>query len=258
MNIQPGGSLIIAWQAKDKPALVVGAGDVACGRVNNLLNADAIVTIVAPTLTNDSLSTYVKSNPPNLTYIQKQVVVPGSKTESHFESLSPEQLLLDENTNIPKFSIVLTAINTPGVSESIHKVCKQYGIPVNVADVPPLCDFYFASTIRKGPLQVAVSTGGSAPRLARRIRLDIEHSIDSLGQVENAIEKMGILRAKLRIHTDNNPNLHKTDQEKIRNRMKWMSAVCDSWSYSQLATMDEETMEKLVAQYPQPALPSSP
>lgn len=250
MNVQPGGSLIVAWQAKDKPALVVGGGDVARGRVNALLDAGAVVTVVAPALTNPDLAAYIQSRPPNLTYVNKAVSTDGTN-----DSLSIDDLLATEKT--AGYSLVLTAIDNPAVSRAIHAACKKIGIPVNVADVPPLCDFYFASAIRRGPLQVAVSTGGSAPRLARRIRIDVEESIDALGSIETAIEKVGVLRAKLRVLTDaeENKHLHETDQAKIKNRMKWMSAVCDGWSYAQLADLDEDSMDRLVAKYPDPPQP---
>lgn len=278
MNIQPGGSLFVAWQIKSKPVLVVGAGDVAQGRVENLLDADAIVTIVAPEIANRELRQFLESEPKSVTFEKNRVTLgeDGDKKDSKSEdqeeeeveltsklsnthissipSISPKDLLIDPKTNKPKYSMVLTAINAPGVSEAIYKVCAQYNIPANVADVPPLCDFYFASTIRRGPLQVAVSTNGSAPRLARNIRADVEHSLDSLGDIEQAIEKVGILRAKLKVYTDNHPELHKTQQEKIKMRMKWMSEVCDNWSYPDLACLDERLMDRLIEKYPSPPL----
>ncbi|KAJ2739428.1 Bifunctional dehydrogenase and ferrochelatase, partial [Coemansia sp. BCRC 34490] len=47
---QGGGSLIVAWQAKERSILIVGGGSVAAGRVFNALEADAQVTVVAPDL----------------------------------------------------------------------------------------------------------------------------------------------------------------------------------------------------------------
>ncbi|VVT51725.1 uncharacterized protein SAPINGB_P003192 [Magnusiomyces paraingens] len=236
MNVLPGGSLIIAWQVKSRPVLVVGGGDVACGRVSSLLSADAVVTVVAPALPNDDLRAYIESHP-TITYINITVTQDSIKD-------------LLSGPDGPLYSMVLTAIDAPDISRAIHAECKRVGIPVNIADVPPLCDFYFASTIRRGPLQVAVSTGGSAPRLARRIRLDIERGVDSLGDIEKAIENTAVLRAKLRVLTDNKPELHKTDQEKIRSRMQWMSRVCDSLSYTQLAQLKESLMDTMVSAYP--------
>merc|ERR1711939_883700 len=47
-EVQGGGSLILAWQIRNKRVLVVGGGEVAAGRILNVLNADAKVTVVSP------------------------------------------------------------------------------------------------------------------------------------------------------------------------------------------------------------------
>lgn len=265
MNIQPGGASILAWNIKNKPALVVGAGDVASGRVGHLLNSDAIVTVVAPSITNQDLKDFINSSSPlnTITYIAKSVSLDdhddddkndnngSTDTNSNDKSISAHQLLIDPKTNEPKFEMVLTAIDTPGVSQAIHKVCKKYRIPVNVADVPPLCDFYFTSTIREGPLQVAVSTGGSAPRLARRVRQDIEKFVTSdLGIKAATFERTQKLRMKLREFTENHPELHETEKLKISSRMKWMSVVCDTLPYKELAELTDEQIDEMVNRYP--------
>ncbi len=69
-----------------------------------------------------------------------------------------------------RVAMVLTAIDDPEASTRIWKYCKKLKIPVNVADVPPECDFYFGSVHRDGPLQIMVSTNGHAPRIAAIIR----------------------------------------------------------------------------------------
>lgn len=259
MNPQPGGSLIIAFQVKNKPVLVIGGGDVAMGRVNALLSADAVVTLVAPALTNPDLAAYValQQEDPDLstlTYIPKTVTVaPGA---SSADSVTVQDLVLDPATGRPRYSLVLTAVNTTGISEEVYRLCSvQHNIPVNVADVPPMCDFYFASMIRRGPLQVAVSTGGSAPRLARRIRLAIERSVDELGGVDRAIENVSQLRQALRTGNASASTADKATEEErlstIKARMRWMSQICDAWSFEQLGQIDQDDICVLVDSYPE-------
>ncbi|KAF5129150.1 hypothetical protein DV495_002575 [Geotrichum candidum] len=259
MNSQPGGSLIIAFQVKNKPVLVIGGGDVAMGRVNALLSADAVVTLVAPALTNPDLAAYValQQEDPDLstlTYIPKTVTVaPGA---SSADSVTVQDLVLDPATGRPRYSLVLTAVNTTGISEEVYRLCSvQHNIPVNVADVPPMCDFYFASMIRRGPLQVAVSTGGSAPRLARRIRLAIERSVDELGGVDRAIENVSQLRQALRTGNASASTADKATEEErlstIKARMRWMSQICDAWSFEQLGQIDQDDIRVLVDSYPE-------
>lgn len=259
MDPQPGGSLIIAFQIKNKHVLVIGGGDVAMGRVNALLSADAVVTLVAPELTNNALKEYVElqqeePDMSNLTYIKKTVVAENSPASS---SVSVEDLVLDSSTGRPKFSLVLTAVNTnTGVSEKVYKVCSvQHNIPVNVADVPSMCDFYFASMIRRGPLQVAVSTGGGAPRLARRIRMAIEKSVDDMGGVDKAIQNISTLRQALRTGSVTASLDSTVSQEErlkvIKTRMKWMSQICDDWTFEQMANFDEDDVKFMVESYPE-------
>ncbi|KAF5094013.1 hypothetical protein D0Z00_003746 [Geotrichum galactomycetum] len=261
MNPQPGGSLIIAFQVKNKPVLVIGGGDVAMGRVNALLSADAVVTLVAPALTNADLAAYValQQEDPDLstlTYIPKTVKVASADNTSSSDTVTVQDLVLDPATGRPRYSLVLTAVNTTGISEEVYRLCSvQHNIPVNVADVPPMCDFYFASMIRRGPLQVAVSTGGSAPRLARRIRLAIENSVDELGGVDRAIENVSQLRQALRTGSASASTADKaTEEERLRTikaRMRWMSQICDAWSFEQLGQIDQDDIRVLVDSYPE-------
>ena len=44
----------------------------------------------------------------------------------------------------------------------------------NAVDDPPFCDFYFPSVVRRGELQIAISTAGESPALAQRLRKEIE------------------------------------------------------------------------------------
>jgi precorrin-2 dehydrogenase/sirohydrochlorin ferrochelatase len=58
----------------------------------------------------------------------------------------------------------------------VAREAKDRGIPINVADKPSEGDFALPSTLRRGRLQVAVSTGGTSPTLAQRIRGELEEA----------------------------------------------------------------------------------
>ena len=90
----------------------------------------------------------------------------------------------------------LTAIDSPDASTQIWKLCKEKKIPVNVADVPSECDFYFGSQHRDGPLQIMISTNGSAPKLANLIRLRVAGSLPA--NAGQGCVNVGKLRRKLR------------------------------------------------------------
>ena len=188
--IQGGGSLILAWQIRNKRVLVVGGGEVrvqsatprdlaittpqvAAGRILNVLNADAKVTVVSP---RDGLN--------------EEVAYRVDKGEVDFVDRRFEPSDLDN------VDMVLTAVDDPEASTRIWKLCKERKIAANIADVPPECDFYFGSVHRDGPLQIMVSTNGNGPKLASIVRKQIAANLpDHIGA---AIQKVGMLRKKLR------------------------------------------------------------
>ena len=220
-TVNPGGSLLLAWQIKNKNVLVVGGGEVAAGRILNLLNADANVTVVCP---------HAGLNPE----VQHRV------TQNQITHLDRVWLPIDLEPE-KNVAMVLTAIDDPVASTRIWKYCKKMRVPANIADVPPECDFYFGSVHRDGPLQIMVSTNGNGPRLAAQIRRQIGEFLPR-GTGES-IAQVGALRKRLRRKA---PGKGVGDIEK---RMAWMSRVCDEWSADDFNNMDEGDMEELVVGY---------
>lgn len=146
---------------------------VAAGRILNVLNADAKVTVVSP---SEGLNPEVKYR-----IAQGQIRYVDHKFEpKHLDGAD----------------MVLTAIDDPEASTRIWKLCKERRIPANIADVPPECDFYFGSVHRDGPLQIMVSTNGKGPKMASNVRKQIAKLLPpSLG---DAIQRVGMLRQNLR------------------------------------------------------------
>ncbi|KAK6819626.1 hypothetical protein PG990_010120 [Apiospora arundinis] len=228
-EVQGGGSLILAWQIKNKPVLVVGGGEVAAGRILNLLNADALVTVVCPA---DGLNPEVRHR-----VAHKQV----THIDRKFEPSDLESLPSADTPSSPLGppAMVLTAVDDPAASTQIWKLCQAARIPANIADVPPECDFYFGSVHRDGPLQIMVSTNGKGPRLAASIRKFIGQSLP-VG-VGDAIERIGLLRAKLR---EISPDI-----EEGPKRMRWMIRVSDRYSWDEMSDLTDEDMDNLLSYY---------
>ncbi|KAI1413955.1 siroheme synthase middle domains-like protein [Hypoxylon sp. FL1857] len=228
-KVQGGGSLILAWQVKNKHVLVVGGGEVAAGRILNVLNADANVTVVSP---SSGLNPEVRHRIANneVTHVDR-VFQP-----SDLETLPPR--------NGPP-DMVLVAVDDPAASTQIWKLCKQHRIPANIADVPPECDFYFGSVHRDGPLQIMVSTNGKGPRLAASIRKWIGNQLPK--GVGDAIERIGELRTKLRQVAPN--------PEDSPKRMRWMTAVSDAYSWDDMCGLTDEDMDNLLTFYPSNTVP---
>ncbi|MCJ1309534.1 Bifunctional dehydrogenase and ferrochelatase [Agyrium rufum] len=221
--IEGGGSLILAWQIRNKHVLVVGGGEVAAGRILNVLNADAKVTVISP---RSGLN-------PEVAYRidQGQVIYHDRKFEP---------------SDLDGADMVMTAVDDPEASTQIWKLCKERKIAANIADVPPECDFYFGSVHRDGPLQIMVSTNGNGPKLASIVRKQIAKNLPvGIGE---AIKKVGLLRRKLRVVA---PKI-----EEGPKRMQWMSKVCESWDLKNLVEMDERDMDTLLGFYQKNEVPT--
>ncbi|WFD02737.1 Bifunctional dehydrogenase and ferrochelatase [Malassezia obtusa] len=231
LPLEPGGSLLIAWQLRGRHVLLVGGGEVAAGRLVLLKNADAHVTVLCPP---EGLGKEMKYR------LEIEQVV----DEYIPEAYTHERQL--ERKGGGSYDMILTAIDDADASRAICEWSRARRIPVNVADVPPECDFYFGSIIRRGPLQVMVSTGGRGPRLARQVRQRLENAIPV--SVGTAIERVGALRAALR-HIA--PHADQSAQ-----RMSWMTDVCETWSMDQLAQLDDAAIQRLLRGWDDQTVPS--
>ncbi|KAG8526539.1 uncharacterized protein KY384_008739 [Bacidia gigantensis] len=225
--VQAGASLIIAYQIKHKAVLVVGGGEVAAGRILNLLNADANVTVISP---REGLN-------PEVAYRveQKQVTYHDRKFEP---------------SDLDNVDIVLTAIDDPEASTQIWKMCKERRIVANIADVPKECDFYFGSVHRDGPLQIMISTNGYGPKMASMIRQYIASMLPAY--TGDAIKKIGMLRGKLREVAPK--------PEEGPKRMQWISKLCEQCSLEDLVRktrgLNEFDVDRLLASYSSGEIPS--
>lgn len=212
-----GGSLLLAWQLKNKRVLIVGGGDVASGRIESVLVADALITLICPDKGLHPLTRRYVESSDRITYHDR---------------------LFAGAVDLVDVDMVLTAVDDVEKSREICGMCRALKIPVNVADIPPSCDFYFGSQIRDGPLQIMISTNGHSPKLANIIRKRIEDSLPA--HAGDAIEKVGELRAQLK---ERAPGV---GGDVGKRRMRWMIDVCTSWEMDDLALLDHEMIQKLL------------
>jgi precorrin-2 dehydrogenase/sirohydrochlorin ferrochelatase len=122
--------------------LVVGGGPVALAKVRGLLEAQAIVDVVAPEVVPE-LETL-----PNVT-VRRRAYEPD---------------------DIAGHRLVLVATGDLDVTERVFADAQRAGVLVNAADDPQHCTFTLPARIRQGPLLVTFATGGASPALASWLR----------------------------------------------------------------------------------------
>ncbi|KAJ7709786.1 siroheme synthase [Mycena rosella] len=213
-----GGSLLIAWQLKEKHVLIVGGGEVASQRIESVLTADALITLLSPTKgLHARTKELIDAHPARITYYDRRFSGPGE---------------------IHKMDMVLTALDDVNRSREICELCRKAKVPVNAADIPDLCDFYFGAQIRDGPLQIMISTNGNGPRMAALMKKRLQSALS--GKEGEAIVRVGALRAQLK---ERAPGV---GGALGRKRMKWMSEVCNSWDVDELRQLDDVNILKLL------------
>jgi precorrin-2 dehydrogenase/sirohydrochlorin ferrochelatase len=154
-----------------RPCLVVGAGNLAESKIESLRAAEAAVTVIAPQA-NQAIAELASAG--ELTWHQR-AYQPGDVYPGTF--------------------LVVTATNVPSVNRSVYLEATSKSILCNAVDDPPYCDFYFPSIVKRGDLQIAISTAGASPALAQRLRKELNAALPlDLG---SWLEELGNLRREV-------------------------------------------------------------
>jgi uroporphyrin-III C-methyltransferase/precorrin-2 dehydrogenase/sirohydrochlorin ferrochelatase len=141
-------------KVKGEPCLVVGGGAVALQKARALRKAGADVTAVSPAFS------------------------------PAFQRLAVRRLRRRFRAgDVAGRVLVIAATDSPEVNRAVFDAAVARRIPVNVVDVPELCSFIVPAIVRRGPVVVAISTGGQSPSLAKALRRQIESILPpSLGK----------------------------------------------------------------------------
>lgn len=154
------------------PVLVVGAGPVAARKVAGLAAAGALVHVVAPQVSPD---------------------VEAAVLDGHVARL---RLRPFESGDLDDVRLVVTATGVAEVDARVAAEATAAGIWVNAADRPADCTFILPAVARNGPLTMAVSTDGTSPALAGRLR---DHAADLLtDEVVRLAEELDTERSALK------------------------------------------------------------
>ena len=169
---EPDFAYPIALDLSGRRAVVVGGGEVALRKARALADAGAHVRVVAPKL------------------------VAGFTEDGRFECLAARH----EKQHLEGALVAVAATDDEAVNRRVAEDARTAGVLVNVVDRPELCDFIVPAQVRRGDLLIAVSTGGAAPSLARRLRERLEKEFGPeyamylavLGEVREDLKKRNI------------------------------------------------------------------
>ena len=139
----------IYMDIENKPVLVIGGGKVALRKVKTLLEYGAIVRIVSPKL-----------------IAELEQLLDGVRCIWIAKEYSTE--------DIKDAVLVFACTEKEEVNAKIAEDAKVNYRPINVVDDPDKCSFIVPSVLIRGDLSIAVSTGGSSPLVARKIREELE------------------------------------------------------------------------------------
>lgn len=135
-----------------RPCVVVGGGRIAESRIIGLEEAGAAVIVIAPKATR-RVEEWARAG--RVQWLRRR--------------FRPRDL--------DGAALVISATNSQQVNKSVFEEARQRRIFCNAVDDPKRCDFYYGAVVRRGDLQIAISTSGACPSLAQRLRRDLERQL---------------------------------------------------------------------------------
>jgi precorrin-2 dehydrogenase/sirohydrochlorin ferrochelatase len=155
---------------ESRTCLVVGAGRIASEKIPSLLTAGAAVRVVAP-----EASDYIR-----------QLAVAGHVTwKARSFAVS----------DLEGVFLVIAATGDPVLNQQVFQAAEEQRVLCNAVDEPERCHFFYPAVVRRGALQVAISTEGKSPALAQRLRKELEAEFDAT--YAPWLEELGTARESL-------------------------------------------------------------
>jgi precorrin-2 dehydrogenase/sirohydrochlorin ferrochelatase len=148
------GYIPIFLDVTGRECVVVGGGEIAARKVESILEAGAHVTVVSPRL-----------SPP-----MDAIVASGLATHIARDY---------QPGDMRGCVLVYAATDDPKLHRELAAEARALGIPINVVDVPELSTFIAPAVVKRGELQIAISTGGASPAFAARLRRGLEDQFGS-------------------------------------------------------------------------------
>jgi precorrin-2 dehydrogenase/sirohydrochlorin ferrochelatase len=193
---------------KGRPCLVVGGGNIALEKIRVLLDCETAVRAVAPE---------VLSEIDQMARDGKIVLCRKEYAEGDLASVS----------------FVIAATNDQELNHRVYTEARAQGRLVNVVDDPEYCDFYFGSIVRRGALQVAISTSGESPAFAQRLKQEIDEALPP--DTDSWLARLGELRRQINQRVAPGPERVSLLRELARREIcepascPWRTLVAKEW-----------------------------
>lgn len=136
----------------DRKVVIVGGGVVSARKAGHLMKYGARVTVIAPD-------------------IAEEIGLWAAEGRLSVQQRPYHQGVLEGAT------LVIASTDSQSVNGQVAADCRARGIPVNVVDDTALCDFIVPAVLESGSVQIAISTGGKSPALARTLKNDLQSVI---------------------------------------------------------------------------------
>jgi len=137
---------------QERDCLVVGAGEVALRKIEQLVKFSPSLTVIAPMI-HEEIRVLAQEYP--IMLFEREYVL--EDCENRF--------------------LVIGALDDLGEQEKIYAACMTLKIPVNCVDSPALCSFIFPALIVEGDLCIGINTAGRAPAVSSALRQYLTKSI---------------------------------------------------------------------------------
>ncbi|WP_320036104.1 bifunctional precorrin-2 dehydrogenase/sirohydrochlorin ferrochelatase [Halarcobacter sp.] len=155
---------------ENKKILVIGAGNIALRRINNLLEFTKNITILSEDFSQD-IDLLIKKY--NLTKINRKY----------------------EKKDILDFDMVICAVNNLELQENIYFESRSTHILYNCVDFQKYCDFYFPTFLKEGDLTLAISTNGVSPAFSKNLKVYLKKILPN--DIDKFLSRMKELRKTL-------------------------------------------------------------
>jgi precorrin-2 dehydrogenase/sirohydrochlorin ferrochelatase len=160
----------ILVKLKARKCVVVGAGQIAAAKAAGLMRSGARVVVIGPRAVEWIQS---RARAGKLAWRRRRFVA----------------------ADVGHAFLVIAATDSSATNDAVFRACTARGVLCNVVDDPERCDFFYPAVVRRGPLQIAISTGGRSPALARRLRIELERQF---GPEHGAwVEHVGRIRREI-------------------------------------------------------------